>query len=409
MIQIIFELCLIGGDVMARILSNKRISDGLVLAAIGISIFALIYYSEASASAAKDGLALCFNVIIPSLFPFFVMSSLIVELGFADKLGRLLEPIMQPLFNVSGVCAAAFILGFLGGYPLGAKTAIALYKNGSITRDEAERLLSFCNNSGPAFIFGVVGAGIFSSSLIGLILYATLLLSSVIVGILFRRWGRKGSKKSAGRTVRIVTVSYSNAFIQAVTGSFTSLISICSFVIFFTVLIKLLFAAGAIPWAASVLGEILAPIGLDGKWCEKLITGIIELTSGVWGLKEVASQLQRSITMAAFMLGWAGLSIHFQVISFIGGTGLSAKSYVLGKFLHGLISAFLISLIFRFFPLKAPVAAYLAEQVSGIASLDFRTALLISSIFSIMILLFFFVMSIIFCRKKYRKPIRKSV
>ena len=395
---------------MSRILSNKRISDGLVIAALVISVFALIFYSEASAAAAKDGLTLCFNVIIPSLFPFFVMSSLIVELGLADKLGRLLEPVMQPLFNVGGVCAAAFILGFLGGYPLGAKTAIALYKNGSITKDEAERLLSFCNNSGPAFIFGVVGAGIFSSSLIGLILYAVLMISSVIVGVIFRGWGRKkGSKLRAARPIRIVTVSYSNAFVQAVSGSFSSLIGICGFVIFFTVLIRLLFVAGVIPWLSSLLGGLFAPLGLDGRWCERLITGVIELTSGVWGLKDVAPQLQRSITMAAFMLGWAGLSIHFQVISFIGGTGLSPKSYVFGKLLHGVISAALTAVIFTLLPIKAPVALYLAEQVSGIAALDFRTALLISTAFSVAILLFFSVLSVVFCRKKYGKAYRKSV
>lgn len=74
---------------MYRLISSKRLSRGAILLALALSMFALIYYSDTSAAAAKEGLELCFNVIIPSLFPFFVMSSLVVELGFAEKLGRL--------------------------------------------------------------------------------------------------------------------------------------------------------------------------------------------------------------------------------------------------------------------------------------------------------------------------------
>jgi len=394
---------------MYRLISNRKLSQGTVFLALALAMFALIYYSETSAAAAKDGLALCFNVIIPSLFPFFVMSSLVVELGFAEKLGRIFEPVMRPVFNVGGVCAAAFALGFIGGYPVGAKTAIALYKNGSIGKSEAERLLSFCNNSGPAFIFGVVGAGIFSSSIVGLLLYCAHMLASVVVGILFRGWGKKGTKKSSARNVRVAAVSYTTAFTQSVTGAFSSMFNICAFVILFTVIIKLLFAAGVIPWLASLLGTVLAPLGLNQTWCERLLTGVIELTSGVWSLQAAAGQLGSAMAMAAFMLGWAGLSIHCQVLSFVSGSGLSVKSYILGKLLHGVISAALIAAATQVFSLRAPVATYLARQVVGIASLDFKTALLISSVFAFIILVFFFILSIVFCRKKYRTLHKKSV
>ncbi len=387
---------------MYRIIKSRKTTDAIVFFVLALSVYALIFYSKASAAAARDGLNLCFNVIIPSLFPFFVASSLIVELGFADKIGRFFEPVMKPLFNISGVCAAAFALGFIGGYPVGAKTAISLYKCGSISKDEAERLLSFCNNSGPAFIFGVVGAGIFSSSMIGLLLYSAHVVSSVLVGVIFRSWGTSGGRRQAPKSIRVTAVDYSSAFTQSVTGSFGSMLNISAFVIFFAVIIKLLFASGAIPQAASFLAFLLSPLGLDRLWCERLLTGIIELTSGVWSLNEVAGELKSAITMAAFMLGWAGLSVHCQVLSFISGSGLSVKSYILGKFLHAGISAALIFAATRFLSLKAPVAAYLAEQVEGIASLNFHTALFISSVFSLIVLLFFFVTSIIFCRKKYR-------
>ena len=132
-----------------------------MLALIGCAAALLCYPGEA-VDAASKGLELCLNVIIPSLFPFFVISTLTVELGLAQKMGRIIEPMMRRIFNVSGACASAFVLGFVGGYPVGAKTAIALYERGECSRREAERLLSFCNNSGPAFILGVVGTSVFA-------------------------------------------------------------------------------------------------------------------------------------------------------------------------------------------------------------------------------------------------------
>ena len=144
------------------LLLNRRVMETVVGLIIFLAIVGLVIYPNDTMTAAKDGLSLCFNIILPSLFPFFVLSSLLVELGFARYLGKFLEGLMRPLFNVSGACSLAFALGFIGGYPTGAKTAIAIYEKGLCTKTEGERLLSFCNNSGPAFILGVVGAGVFS-------------------------------------------------------------------------------------------------------------------------------------------------------------------------------------------------------------------------------------------------------
>ena len=141
---------------MSRLFSKQGVRDLFLGLGLMGATLALLLYPQASMEAARTGLQLCGNVIVPSLFPFFVLSSLVVELGLAGHLGRLLEGVMRPLFRVNGACASAFALGFIGGYPVGAKTAISLYQNGMCTKTEAERLLAFCNNSGPAFILGVV-------------------------------------------------------------------------------------------------------------------------------------------------------------------------------------------------------------------------------------------------------------
>ena len=193
------------------------------------------------------------GLIIPSLFPFFVLSSLVVELGLARYLGRLLEGVMRPLFHVSGACASAFALGFVGGYPVGAKTAISLYEKGMCTRTEAERLLAFCNNSGPAFILGVVGAGTFASSAVGVALYLAHALASVCVGLLFRFYkaGEDCSKGKARRSSpQFQAQRFSTAFTGSVKNSFLSTLNICAFVVFFTVVIQLLIRSGFLPGLA---------------------------------------------------------------------------------------------------------------------------------------------------------------
>ena len=111
---------------MGRLFSRRKYRDLMLGLALLCAVLALMRWPQESMAAARDGLALCGNVIIPSLFPFFVLSSLVVELGMSRYLGRLLEGVMAPLFRVGGACSSALALGFVGGYPVGARTAIAL-------------------------------------------------------------------------------------------------------------------------------------------------------------------------------------------------------------------------------------------------------------------------------------------
>ena len=132
---------------MSRILWRPRFRDGAFSLGIGLMILSLLLLPKQSVSAAGDGVQLCLNVILPSLFPLFVLSTLCVDSGIIRALGTLMQPLMAPLFRVGGCCAGAFLLGIIGGYPVGARTAISLYESGQCSREEAERLLSFCNNS----------------------------------------------------------------------------------------------------------------------------------------------------------------------------------------------------------------------------------------------------------------------
>lgn len=392
---------------MSKLLSRQSVRDLCLGLALLLAAMALMVWPQETIEAAREGLTLCYNVIIPSLFPFFVLSALLVNLGLASYLGRGLEKMMRPLFRVPGCCAPAFVLGFIGGYPVGAKTALALYQKGMCSRTEAERLLAFCNNSGPAFIFGVVGAGVFASSKAGLLLYLAHAAASICIGFLFRFY--RGAESRNNRPIpHFEAERFSVAFTEAVKNSFLSTLNICAFVVFFTIVIRLLFLCGLLPGLAALLGCLFTPLGLSQIWAERLLTGILELSSGVWSLSGPGSLAGR-MSMAAFMLGWAGLSVHCQVLSFIGGSDLSVRTYIAGKFLHGGLSALIIAGLTRLFPIKAPVSSILAEQVEGIAGLDFSTALTISTVAAWVVWLLFFAAAWIAARKMSRKRRRAVV
>lgn len=185
--------------------------------------------------------------------------------------------------------------------------------------------------------------------------------------------------------------------------------NICAFVIFFTVVIRLLFRAGVITFLARLLTMALGRFGLRQEMAEGLLSGVIEMTSGVWSLRDMAASLGNRLCMAAFILGWAGLSVHCQVLSFIGASGLSTKTYFFGKLLHGAISAALIFLLSNLLGWNAPVSAYLASQVTSIAGLDFHRALTVSTVTAILLWLALTVLSVGILIKNYGKGRKNRV
>ena len=355
---------------MLKLIRSNLFRSRLTAIALLCAAIALIAAPNEAMEGAKSGLSLCFNVIVPSLFPFFVLSSLVVDLGLAARLGRIMEPIMRPLFRVSGSCASAVALGFIGGYPVGARTALQLYQQGLCSKTEAERLLAFCNNSGPAFILGVVGAGIFGDSRAGFLLYLTHALASLLVGLVFRFYGHSSRAAEVRHTKPIEAVSLPAAFTGSVTNALQSTLNICAFVVFFSVVLQLLTFYGVL----SALANLLALFGFEPEWAQRLVAGLLELSSGVSSLSGGRGFVGLA-SMAAFMLGWAGLSVHCQVLSFLVDSGLSAKVYIAGKLCHGLIAAGLTWLLARFLPMDQPVVYYLVEQTETLANLDFSSAL----------------------------------
>ena len=150
----------------------------LLLAAAG-----LLLAPQAAASGALQGLRACGTRVIPALLPFFVVSRMLTAFPLPTA-GRRADRLFRALFGVRAACLPALLTGLLGGYPAGAAAVTELYRAGALSKAEAERALCFCNNYGPGFFAGLIGAAVLGDVRRGLILYGLHALSALLTGLL---------------------------------------------------------------------------------------------------------------------------------------------------------------------------------------------------------------------------------
>ena len=157
---------------------GRMLARGLgLVAAFGV----LIALPQTAAEGVRSGLTLCGQVILPSLFPFFVCSNLFLLLGYSARLSARFGGAAAKLLRLPPNAGSAFVIGMTGGYPAGAQAVGLLYERGELSRDEAEHALAVCNQAGPSFIFGVLGGAVFKSAAAGAFLYAVQIVSAVLV------------------------------------------------------------------------------------------------------------------------------------------------------------------------------------------------------------------------------------
>jgi len=302
------------------------------LSASAAALFALIFSSDKVIESSRYALTLCMNSVIPSLLPFFIVSILLNRLGLPYYLGKLLSPAAKKLFGISGAGASAFFIGICGGYPLGAAYIADMVKKGYIPLQEAERLLGFCNNSGPAFIIGVVGAGVFHSAGIGVFLYIVHISAAFLTGLILRQRNPEDSVSPD-----FVPMSFFKALPDAVQSSVSASLNVCGFIICFSVLVAMLDTGGYFSLAAALISDFF---NTELHWSRALLTGVIELGSAAGAMSGLIPK-PINLALAAAILAWGGLSVHFQTYAVISDTSLKGTLHLAGRLLNAAFSAVL--------------------------------------------------------------------
>lgn len=307
----------------------------------------LLLFSKSNLPAIKSGLLLWANSVVPSLFPFFVATELLMHTNVISQLGILLNRFMKPLFNIRGEGAFAFIMGIISGYPVGAKIASNFRENNICTKEECERLLSFTNNSGPLFIIGTVGILMFKNTTIGILLFITHILACITVGFIFRFWKYKYVSKPYKSPAKFSSknnyVSFSNlgeVLSESITSAISTILVIGGFIVIFSSIISILKTSGILQFCSSIFVPLFNFINIDISFIQPILTGFLEITNGISSISNiVCKKLSINIILAAFFLGFGGLSILLQVLSITSKTDLSIRPYIYGKFLHGIFAA----------------------------------------------------------------------
>jgi len=289
----------------------------LLLSALGILLFV---YSDAAADAARDALLLCGTSVIPSLFPFMVLSDLIVRRDMLSPITGLIPT--KRLFGLPGDAALAFLLGGLCGFPIGAKTACDLRKEGRLTRDEAERTAALSNNTGPAFAVSVAGETLHGSRRFGWYLYGAQLISAVIVGLIFRK--KDGTTKREEQTAVGHGETFAASFLHALTTAAAAVIPLCGYIVFFAVVCALSKAVIPSPfWGAAVCA-------------------VLEFTAGIREAAAVGGGL--GLFLTGFAIGFSGLSVMVQTYRFTEEAGLSLRRMFICKIIQGVLTGALVCL-----------------------------------------------------------------
>lgn len=316
---------------MIIIVSRKKRRFGAQRAALAslwlLAFFLSLYFLRSPSAAkisAKTALDVCAAGLIPSLFPFIVLVSVINLSGLSNHIARAAGRPLGALFGISHSAASAIILGALGGFPIGAVCTRELYVDGRITKSEAERLITFTNNASPAFCIGVIGVSLFGDTGFGVRLYICQIAAAVLIGVFQRK--RVYSTPSISR--RIARVNVSDILTTAISNAATTMLTICAFAVFF-----------------AVVGDALCITLCHyfGKVAAALAGAVCELTLGARSC--AALEYSTSRIICAFAIGWSGISVHMQVSSILSETKISMRRYYLCKLLQGILTA---SLVFLF-------------------------------------------------------------
>lgn len=316
----------------------------------------LVIFSNKNLIAAKNGLKLFANAVVPSLLPFFIATELLSYTNIVYYLGNVLNRFMRPLFNVPGIGAFAFIMGIISGYPTGAKIVTNFRNDNLCTKEEAERMLAFTNNSGPLFIIGTVGISLFGDTRTGILLFITHILACISVGIIFRFWKYNSSTNSSYNKKQInnskKNCSFSNLgeiLGNSISSAISTVVMIGGFVVLFSVVISILKESKILELTSFVLYPISDLLNISKNFCEAFLTGLVELTNGVQSVALIPNQLiSINVIICAFLLGFGGFSVLLQVFSIISKSDISIKAYFIGKLLQGTLAAFYTFVILRY-------------------------------------------------------------
>ena len=265
------------------------------------------------------------NNLIPTLFPFFIISDILINYNITCYIPKFIKNFCKEVFNISDNMLTILILSMISGFPSNARNARTLYDNGKITLDEANHILIFSHFANPIFILSTVGVFFFQNEKMGLILLLAHYLSNFLLGILFRSCN--GTYKLLDNEDKIV-LDFGNIFISSIRKAIDTILMICGIVVFF-----------------SMLSAIIINTVNVNSYNEMIIKSLFEITVGIQALSNLNIAIIYKVTIASCILAFGGISVHMQVFSQIAGTKIKYIYFFVGRMYQMIISGIMTYVI----------------------------------------------------------------
>lgn len=322
----------------------SRLKKPLILCGIYLTLFLILFYSRELSQGIREGIALSLNLVIPSMFLFLIASNLII--GHRDLFARPFRGLAR-LLGIPAGEAAVVILSLTGGYPVGAKLLGDGVREGRLSPQEAERMLPYCVNCGPAFLISGVGSALFGNPMVGFCLYLSQIAACLAVGVLssFRlEGGRLRRHPPAGNRSRAET-GFSRGIVAAVSDAVRSMGMICGFVTAFSAL-------------GPVLDLLLEGMGLETA-C--LIQGLLEVTGGCGRLAD--AQTGNPVLLAAVFTAFGGICVQLQICAMVKPAGIRMGRLLAFRPVYVLISGAITWLLLRLIPGGAAACLAISREI----------------------------------------------
>lgn len=282
------------------------------------SAIMLFLFSHELRTGVLNGISLCLNSVIPSLFLFAILAFFVYESRLLNDVGTALQPLSRRIFRLNGQQTAVFLLSLISGYPIGAKLINEMYKDKQIDIKTAKTMLSYCVNAGPAFIVTAIGQAVLGSTADGQRLLLAHVLSSTIMALVCSR--ALPTPHASSSKENLPKASTVEVFVSSVINAAKSMLNICAFVVVFS-------------GACNLILNLSLP-----KNIAKSICNALEVTVAL------QEQTRNQLPLIAFLLGFGGFSVIFQVMTQAKDIKPRFLSILASRIIHGTASAVLIYL-----------------------------------------------------------------
>ncbi len=315
---------------------------------IAISLILIVFIAlfvvnpKENIDAVFNGILVWATALLPALFPFFFFTRILNELGFVQQISHSLETLTNKLFHTGGISAYVYVLSILSGYPVGAKITSDLYENKQLTYGQACRTVTFTSTSGPLFIIGTVGIGMFASQKIGLIVLACHFVSALLNGILWRNYKTK-EESNQPQKVATLTAPSKNLLESAMLNSIQSIFIIGGYVALFFMIISMMNNYHLLTFVQNFLSNALSFTGVENLGYS-MMNGLVEITRGCLDLAKTTTNPALLTVLSTGIITFGGFSVHMQALTFLQRFKIPLGFYFLQKVTHTLL-AVLLSLL----------------------------------------------------------------